>query len=843
MGVVYRAEDTHLDRSVAIKVLPADADSDPGRKRRFVQEAKSASALNHPNIVHIYDVGAEDGTDFIAMELVRGRTLDQAIGHRGLAVREAVRCTAQIARALAAAHAAGIVHRDLKPANVMLAEQGLVKVLDFGLAKLTESPLRGESSATRSAANATEPGAIVGTVSYMSPEQAEGKQVDARSDIFSFGALLYEVVTGRRAFDGGSVAGTLSAILHQEPRPDSSIPVEVEKIISRCLRKDPGRRPQHMGDVALALEELADSDAPPDVAGSTPPGPRSPDVTSRRTRRRLWISGGVLVAGAACLTAIWIVLGAGDRGRGKVGLAPIRTIAVLPFENLSGDPDQEYFVDGMTDAVTTELGKVSGFEKVSAWQSMRLYKKTTKSLSDIARELKVEGLVQGVVQREGHRVRISPKLFRVNPEKQLWADSYDRDLQEVLSLQSEVARAIAREVRVSSIAVEAPAGHPPSVNPEAYDYYLKGNQSLEVRMQEASERLAVRMYERAVALDPGFYQAHARLAYTHALLWLNYYDRSESRLAAARDAAGRAMTLRPESAEAHLAMGWVHYYGYLDYDRALAEFAFAQRANPNDSGVESAIAAVNRRQGRFEDAALHFERATSLNPNAGANFFDLAVTYALLRRYQEADAQFHRAFSLNASGQGQYSARRAWFALVAGKPDTARATLLEAREKKYWYQLIPYYWYELELWTGDYQAALSTLSSDRAEVFEWQWFYVPKDLLRAEALSLMGKPEPARRAYDAARKLLEDRLRSQPDDDRYCGSLGVAYAGLGRRKEALAAGKKGVDLCPSSKEAWRATFRRMDLARIDVMTGEFDDAVKQLDYLLSVPSRSPLMRC
>ena len=836
MGVVYRAEDTHLNRSVAVKVLPADTVADPERKRRFVQEARSASALNHPNIIHIYDINEADGTDFIAMEYVQGRTLDQVIGREGLDAIQAAKLGVQIAEALAAAHAAGIVHRDLKPANIMVTERGLVKVLDFGLAKLVEKAEDGGSSATRAASPVTEQGTIVGTVAYMSPEQAEGKPVDARSDIFSFGSVLYEMVTGRRAFAGDSTVGTLSAILHKEPSPNERIPPDLEKIIGRCLRKDPNRRIQHMGDVALGLEDLADA-ARPSVSQPVAATPLSqqPDLQPRRNRLRLWAVAAVLCTVLAAALVLWRVPALRVRLTGAPASAPIRSIAVLPFENLSGNPEQEYFVDGMTDAITTELGKVSGFDKVSAWQSMRLYKKTIKPLGEIAREVNVDALVQGVVLREGNRVRISPKLFRVNPEKQLWATSYDRDLREVLSLQSEVAQAIAREVGVS-LAGRQPGPSAPamSVNPEAYDYYLRGNQSLEQAMEEARERVAVQMYEQAVALDANFYQAYAKLAYAHALLWLNYYDRTESRRDAARVAARMALRLQPNSAEAHLAMGYVHYYGYLDYSAALEELDAAQKINPNDSQVESAIAGVKRRQWRLDEAALHFERATSLSPNRATNAFDLAVTYALLRRYPEADKVFHRAFSLDPGGQ--YYARRAWFALVSGKPDTARATLLEARDKNYAYQLIPYYWYELELWTGDYRAALSRLSSDRAEAFEWQWFYVPKALLQADALSLMGQPEAARRAYDAARKMIEDKLRAQPGDDRSYGSLGVAYAGLGRKKEAVEAGKKGMELCPPSKEAWRATFRMVDMARIYVMVGESAEAIKQLDYLLSVPA-------
>jgi serine/threonine protein kinase len=278
MGVVWKARDTHLDRFVAVKVLPAEKLKDAERQRRFVQEAKAASALNHPNIVHIYDIAEADGSPFIAMEFVAGKTLDQTIGRKGLRVSEALRYSVQIADALEKAHAAGIVHRDLKPSNIMVTTDGLVKILDFGLAKLTE-PVRGDFAETRTvreAGPATEEGAIVGTVAYMSPEQAEGKEVDGRSDIFSFGAVLYEMITGRRAFHGDSKLSTLSAILKEEPGAlPPEIPRELERVIVRCLRKDPGRRYQHADDLKLALVELKEeSDSGklglPAMAGAAP---------------------------------------------------------------------------------------------------------------------------------------------------------------------------------------------------------------------------------------------------------------------------------------------------------------------------------------------------------------------------------------------------------------------------------------------------------------------------------------------------------------------------------------------------------------------------------------------
>src|SRR5690348_9318350 len=281
MGVVYRAFDTHLDRPVAIKILRADATTSPDRKRRFVQEAKAASALNHPNIVHIYDISSDAGTDFIAMEFVAGKTLDQLIGKSGLPLKDTLKYSIQIADALARAHAAGIVHRDLKPGNIMVAEDGRVKLLDFGLAKLTETNVDSDGTTatiTVGQSPQTEEGTIVGTVAYMSPEQAEGRKVDARSDIFSFGSVLYEMATGRRPFEGATKLSTLSAILEKEPRPLGEIapdpPAELEKIIGRCLRKDRERRAQNIGDIKLALEELQEDSASGKISpASTARGP------------------------------------------------------------------------------------------------------------------------------------------------------------------------------------------------------------------------------------------------------------------------------------------------------------------------------------------------------------------------------------------------------------------------------------------------------------------------------------------------------------------------------------------------------------------------------------------
>jgi len=831
MGVVYVAHDTHLERNVAVKVLPSGVVADPERRQRFVQEAKSASALNHPNIIHIYDIDRTDDIDFMAMEFVAGRSLDQVIGRNGLPVGEVLKYAVQIADALAAAHAVGIVHRDLKPANVMVTEKGLVKVLDFGLAKLVETALSPANAATMTARPQTQEGVVMGTSPYVSPEQAEGKTIDARSDIFAFGSVLYEMVTGRRAFQRESTIGTLAAILHQEPKPLANVPPELERVIARCLRKDPERRFQNMADIRVALEELKDESD----SGKLIPAHRGPIAGLRPKGSKLVLAAVSFAFILIAFIGIWKggLFRAGANGRSA--LSPIRSIAVLPLENMSGDPGQDYFADGMTDAVTTELGKIGGFERVISWQSMKRYKKSTQSAEAIADELSVDVLVAGTVLREGGRVRISPKLIRAKPEKQLWAESYDRDLRDIISLQSEVARTIAREVNVAvSAKASGPAAPTSAVDPEAYDAYLRGNQDLERNMEEAPLRSAIRRFEQAIAKDPDFSDAYAQLAYAHSLLWLNYYDRAEKRRDAAQAAARKALELRPDSAKSHLAMAWVHYYGFLDYDRALQEVAIAQKLSPNDSEALNISVNIQRRQGKFEEARALFDKLIALDPKSAIHVFAKAVTTAVLRRYRDAEPLFERANSM--APNGQFYARQARFALLGGRPDIARAALTAAKDNAFQYVLLPYAEYQLELYAGNYAAAEACLASDAAPAFEWQWIYIPKPLLHAQIMAATGKPDEARRDYEEARSVLAKRLRLQQDDDRLYGSLGAAYAGLGMKKEAIEAGRKGKELCPISKEAWRGGFRLEDMARIYAMVGETDLAIRQLDEVLSIPA-------
>ncbi len=442
MGEVYRARDTRLGREVAVKVIPAALSADPDRLRRFEQEARSASALNHPNILTIHDFGSHEEAPYVVSELLEGETLRERLSLGALSPRKAIESGVQIAHGLAAAHEKGIVHRDLKPENLFVTKDGRVKILDFGLAKLTHpeagsGPLAEVPTLTRG----TEPGVIMGTVGYMSPEQVRGQAADRRSDIFAFGAVMYELLSSKRAFRGDSAIETMSAILREEPaellQSVTGVPPSLERIVRRCLEKNPEERFQSARDLAFALTETASvSLAAPSVA-----------VPSRfGTRRRVWIAS--LPVALAALLAVLVAVDPGGLRRRLLGRAlpgRVESIAVLPLHNLSGDPGQEYFADGMTEALIANLAQIRKLRVISR-TSVEEYKDGKRPLPQIARELGVDAVVEGSVARSGDRVRITAQLIHGPSDTHLWAKTYQRDLRDILELQGEVAGAIAREI-------------------------------------------------------------------------------------------------------------------------------------------------------------------------------------------------------------------------------------------------------------------------------------------------------------------------------------------------------------------------------------------------------------
>jgi serine/threonine-protein kinase len=606
MGEVYKARDTRLGRTVALKVLPERLASDEQFKRRFEREARTVSKLNHPHVCALYDIGEQDGIGFLVMEYVDGETLAARLARDGsLPLDDAVRYARQIADALDAAHQQGVVHRDLKPGNVMLTRSG-AKVLDFGIAARATSA--DTETFTRSIPTDTTLGMVAGTLPYMSPEALRGEPPDARSDVWAFGVLLQEMTTGARPFGGETAAVITSAILRDPPTPlpDDS-PDWLRRIISRCLARDLGDRYQRAGEVRAVLDATTGS--------ATPVTQEFHDPGTRRHRLTAAAAAGVVVA----TVAGWVALGDRDVNTVPAGAdSDITSLAVLPLDNMSGDPDQEYLSDGMTETLITELATL-GSVRVISRTSVMTYKDAQRSVPEIARELGVDAIVQGSVARADDQVRVTAQLIHGTTDEHLWAQSYQRDLSDVLTLQSEMARTIGREIQaVVSPAAEARLRDARPVDPVAYELTLRGRYSADQYTYESLER-AVRLFEQAIAQDPGHAPAHAGLAFAYYSLSGVYFAPLEI-MPRARAAAQRAIEIDPGLAEAHTWLGVVHLFFDYDWPAAEREFLTALELNPSSAEAHQAYSNYLLSTGQLTEAVSEVLVGEALAPRTIASY-------------------------------------------------------------------------------------------------------------------------------------------------------------------------------------------------------------------------------
>jgi eukaryotic-like serine/threonine-protein kinase len=647
MGVVYRARDTRLDRPAALKALPAELTSNADSLRRFEREAKALAALNHPNIVTVYSIEESEGAYFLAMELVEGRTLAERIPERGMSVAAIFEVATALADALAAAHEKGIVHRDLKPANVMVTSEGRVKVLDFGLARRLPEALPAPTAPTRSLP-LTREGTLLGTAPYMSPEQVRGEEADARSDIFALGTVLHEMATGRRPFTGESSVELFHSILTAHPRPIDEqrpeLPHHLARIIGRCLEKEPRRRYQSALDVRNELDGLAreveSATHSPTARAKTPLASRPP------WRRWVWIAAGLGLAAATI--GAWLVVGrAAERpaGAGADEPAAIRSLAVLPFTNLMNDPEQVYFVDGVQEALITDLSKIASLRVISRTSTMR-YRGTEKPLPEIAQELGVDALIEGSVLRAGESVRITAQLIRGDTDEHLWAESYDRDLRDVLSLLSEVAGRIADAIELK-LAPEVGARLAPrrAVDPDVLEVYLRGRHELNRLSREGLSR-ARELGRRTVELDPDWAEGHVLVAASNVLLRALGGLAAEETVPEARAAAQRALELDPGLSEAHNALGWLRLYVDWDWEGAATSFRRALELNPNDAFARHGYGDYLCAMGRAEEGLAQVELGRKADPLNHATVMPALYHHLLARRYEEAIVAAHAAEQL-----------------------------------------------------------------------------------------------------------------------------------------------------------------------------------------------------
>ena len=632
MGEVYRAKDPRLGREVAIKVLPASFSQDADRLRRFEQEARAAGVLNHPNITAVHDIGTHDGTLYVVSELLEGETLRARLAGGPLPARKATDYALQIAHGLAAAHEKGIVHRDLKPENLFVTKDGRIKILDFGLAKLTHPQKPGVSVTEFPTQTAgTQPGIVMGTVGYMSPEQVRGLAVDARSDIFAFGAILYEMLSGQRAFHGNTSADTMSAILMGEPPQLSAaspdVPPGLGRVVQHCLEKSPELRFQSARDVAFGLESLSDAAVTSRARDAAPAAP-----AWRARRIRLVAAGAGLVALAAAVVIF----------RSRTAGGPIDSIAVLPFVNGSRDPNTEYLSDGITESVINSLSRLSQL-RVAARSTVFRYKGRDPEAQQVGRDLKVRAVVSGQVVQRGDTLVVQADLVDAGNGSQLWGEHYDRRLSDILSVQEEIARDISEKLRLRLTGEDKEKLRKRyTANTDAYQFYLKGRYAWEKRSESEFER-SIQFFQKAIEKDPGFALGYAGLADSYAVL-SSYSIRSSSEsYPKVRAAARKALEIDDGLAAPHAALGLVHTNYELDWSSAESEYRKAIELDPKYATAHHWYALLLMALGRFDEAVVEIRRAAEIDPFSAIIQANTCRLFVCSRQYDRAIEEGRKA--------------------------------------------------------------------------------------------------------------------------------------------------------------------------------------------------------
>ncbi len=823
MGVIYEAREISLDRRVALKLLPEDTTRDPVLLDRLLREARTLATLKHPNIVTIHSILEEEGTRLIVMELVEGMPLDQLIPPEGLPLDRLLRLAVPLADALSAVHRRGITHRDLKPANVVVTPDGYPKLVDFGLTKVTE-PTRDGAPVVVSD-RVTQDGFVRGTLPFLSPEQLEGKPASPASDLFSFGVILFAMATGRLPFFGASPDECMLATLRDVPPPitelNPALPEALARVVTRCLEKTPESRYASAREAREELEAIARATAAP-----------------RRTRLGIALRvAAVIVPVVAIAAALYFALRPASRDTIPQAAARGPRIAVLSFENV-GPPDLAYLAPALSDEITSRLASVGGLVVVSRTSAAH-YDRAGKSVRKIGEDLRADYLLEGTLLTSvgpagRKRIRVTPTLVRVTDDTDLWTERYDREMEDLLEVQSEIAIEVARRVGVTLGAPERRAlDVRPSTQPDAYQAYLRGMGYTQTYL-ESDLRLAADMFQRAVELDPGFALAWAELSRVHTELYHFWADPTQRRLDLARGAAERALKLAPDLPEGHRALGEYYYRAFKDYDRALRELLLATASRPNDSASLMTIGLIRRRQARWNDALAALRRVAELDPRNSLAALETATTLSRMRRYRDAEREYERSILLAPDQFHAYLLGSNNLVLEDGTTRRARPMLDRAPHRNET-ELI-YFLHRIETYDRNYRAALEVLGRMQSPAFEDRARYLLKPLLECASRLSLGDVDRGRAACEDARRALEERVSTSPDDPRLHSALGMAYGLLGRKSEALAEGERAVALCPIEKDSFDGPDYVIALAAIEAHVGETSAAIEHLRTVLAVPS-------
>jgi len=824
MGVIYRARQRHSRRIVALKrILSYHADSQE-TLARFRREAQAAASLDHPNILPIYEVNeCDDGLPFFSMKFAGGGSLlDAAPALRG-EPRRSVALMAKVARGVQYAHGQGILHRDLKPGNVLLDGRGEPLVSDFGLAKWLDT----SSHLTRTLT-------IFGTPGYIAPEQVNGSsgKLGPTSDVYSLGAILFDLLTGRPPFLGEHALKVIQQA-SEKPAPKlrtlmPGLDRDLETICAKCLEREPGARYRSAGDLAEDLERWLEGRHI--IARPVSPAARA----WRWTRRNPVVAGMaalLLVLGSTVGVMIW---------NGEMAGAPAASgIAVLPFESLSSDKENAFFAGGVYDGVSTKLAKVANL-KVISHNSVAKYR-GARNTQEIGRALNVAYVLEGSVRREAGRIHLNAQLIDTRTDAHVWAQEYDRDLNDVFTLQSEIAQKITDQLGAEVSSTEKAAiQEPPTTDLVAYDSYLRAKDlingiSFSTRAKEDLMQ-AVQLLDQAIARDPLFFLAYGELAGAHDRIYFLGFDHNETRIKLAETAVQAMRRLRPESGETHLALAQHFYWAYADYARATLELAAAQRTLPNESRIPLMAGYIDRRQGNWDKSIEEMNRALELDPRDFSILQQISLTYQLVRRYKETTETLDRVLAM-APNDVPTRVRRAWIDLqwrADPKPLHTTIDTVLAQDPNAAPVLV-IQWLDLALGEQDPAAAERALAAMPTDGCYNENIPFPNTWCEGLVARLRGDERAARAAFTTAQKELEQTVRDQPSYPQGLCALGVVDAVLGNKQDAIREGERAVELLPVSKNSLEGPMLIQYLAVIYAWTGDKDRAIERLSEATRLP--------
>ena len=824
MGDVYKVVDEKIHDVVSLKIMKPVWAFESESVERFQSEIRLARRISHKNVCRVYDFGESGGRFYLTMEYVSGENLKCVLKmtHR-LSVRRAVEIAGQVCEGLAEAYRLGIVHRDLKPGNIMIDAEGCVRIMDFGIAQKCDSEKRARGEI------------MTGTPEYMSPEQAKNLPVDARSDIYSLGVILYELTTGVLPFEGQTFIGIAAKHLSQKPRDPCElvphIPGSLGRLILKCLEKDPAKRYRSADELLSELTGLAAQLRESEKRSLSHAGPVSRIVSGVLRGQRL-------TGLTAALLVVLAGLSVATMRKGKPLPPPnSKVIAVLPFENL-GSPQDEYISDGITDEVTSRLANLPGLSVISRTSAMT-YKKSRKTVPQIGRELGADYILEGAVRSAGidggrGAMRITPQLIRVADDTHVWSETYDKSAGDIFALQSQIAEQVARRLDVEIL---EPARRAlmakPTGNLLAYDLYLKGRDGEDKAWNSwkfQDLKSALQMYEQAADLDPDFVLAQAQASILHSRIYFFGFDKSESRLQMARLAAERALRTKPDLPESQLALAVFYYWGLQDYDRALEVLESIRMKRPN-LPLEM-MGYIWRRQGFWEKSTKTLEEAFTFNPRYPQLAYEIGLCYMAMRNYGRADEWFDRALAINPELLAARLQKGAIPVLAEGNARKARS-LLESAPPNVLTSLMRL---AVGMAERDFREVLAQLAAIDVETYEGQHLYFQKDLAYASVYYAMGDRDSTKRHAEQAKSAIEKVLAQRPGDPRFHAALGLACAYLGLGDKAVEEGLEATRVYPVTKDAAQGYIYVHNLARIHSILGNKPKAVEYLRDLLGVAS-------